>query len=100
MRTFQMVFKNPALLDSMLSLRRQGWTYESLALLFKVDHSSIYKACKIRHIIRPRITLSIYIPGIIDAIGIKPLKEKTYQDYLEEDRYRNRPNLKRLTTTV
>ena len=95
-----MRFKDKQLLDTMIAMRRQGWTYETLALIFKVDHSSIYKACKIRHIRRPQKTLSLDLPNILYEVGIKPPKEKTYQDYLVEDKYRKYPNLKKIIVTV
>jgi hypothetical protein len=95
-----MVFKDRQLLDTMIEMRRQGWTYETLGLIFKVDHSSIYKACKIRHIRRPQTPLSIDLTSILRDVGIKPPKDKTYQDYLVEDKYRKYPNLKRLMTSV
>lgn len=89
-----MIFKNDEkLLEKMLELRRQGWTYVSLAFIFGVDHSSIYKWCKVRGIPRPSVTRAIDVPTIISQFGYESRHEKTYAEYLREDRQRHHLNL-------
>lgn len=100
MRHFVMIFKDREKLKDMLEMRKQGWTYESLAIIFGVDHSSIYKACKIRGIVRIKEPISIDLSLILNELGIKPREEKSYQDYLEEQHRRKFPKLYAVQTTV
>lgn len=100
MRTFRMIFKDVDKLKDMLEMRKQGWTYESLAIVFGVDHSSIYKACKIRGIVRMKEPISIDLPTILDELGIRPIQEKSYRDYLEEQHRRRFPKLYGMQTVV
>lgn len=89
MKHYTMKFKvNEALLNDMLQLRRKGWTYVSLAFIFGVDHSSIYKWCKIRHLPKPDTTISIDVSSLISRFGYKTRHLKTYQEYLMESRKR------------
>lgn len=99
MRTFKRVFKDQRLMDKMLEMRRQGWTYVSLAFLFNVDHSSIYKWCKIRQIPNPTITVSIDVPLLISHYGYKSREIKSYAEYRREWENRNSP-LNRLKTNA
>lgn len=103
MRNFSMIFKrDDALLERMLTMRKEGWTYVSLAIIFGVDHSSIYKWCKIRRIPRPKNPISIDIPSIVGIVGLtfNEPHVKTYKEYLEEDRKRRFPKLYRQLTRV
>ena len=85
-----MKFKtNKVLLERMLELRKLGWTYISLAFIFGVDHSSIYKWCKIRRIPNPSRTLSIDVPSLISTFGYQTRHLKTYEEYLKESRLRS-----------
>ena len=89
-----MIFKDDEKLNRMLQLRREGWTYVSLALIFGVDHSSIYKWCQIKRIDNPPHPISISISNLLDLSGIKePKREKTYQDYLDDMKRRRYPKL-------
>ena len=86
-----MVFKDREKLRTMLSLRQRGWTYKSLALIFGVDHSSIYKACKIRGVTKKHEDVVFDISNIV-GFFIEPFKEKvtkTYADYLNEQHRRS-----------
>jgi hypothetical protein len=89
-RNYVRIFKDERSLTDLLILRQLGWTLESLALIYGVDHSSVYKWCKITGIkrISPN-TISIDISGIIDLLGIKASKEKAYEDYLIMERNRH-----------
>lgn len=90
MKAYVMKFKkDEKLLEKMLELRRQGWTYVSLGFIFGVDHSSIYKWCKVKRIPRPSVTIAIDVPTIISGFGYQSRHEKTYQEYLQEDRLRH-----------
>lgn len=85
------IFRNQNVLNAMLELRRRGWTYQSLGLLFNVDHSSIYMACKLRKIAVPHHPISLNIFDVISQF-IKPVdppkvsKEIMYRDFLEKER--------------
>lgn len=92
-RTFTMVFKDRTKLIKMLHMRRCGWTMESLAVIFGVDHSSIYKACKIHNVHPMTGLVSIDLSSLIMLTGYQPRKVKTYQDYIEEERRRKFPKL-------
>lgn len=88
-----MVFKNKTKLIKMLHMRRMGWTEESLGLIFGVDHSSIYKACKI-HGVAPMIDrVSLDLSELVQLTGFKPRRVKSYKDYLEEEKRRKFPKL-------
>lgn len=93
MRTFVMVFKNEDKLRKMLELRRQGWTYQSLALIYGVDHSSIYNWCKIKHIPRPKEPISLDLSQLLSQIGFEVKRDKTYADYLFDEKRRKYPKL-------
>lgn len=89
MRRYIKIFKDDIKLHEMIEMREHGWTLESLALIFGVDHSSIYKWCRIKGIKRNPNTISIDIPFIIGALELKPDKEKNYADYLHEENKRH-----------
>lgn len=100
MRTYQKVFKDEHKLERMLHMRQDGWTFESLAIIFGVDHSSIYKACKV-HKVKPSTTLiSLDFSELLLLTGFIPRKEKTYKDYLEMERRRKLPKLLYYKTSV
>ena len=100
MKPYINVFKNEAQLNEMIRLRREGWTYKSLATIYGVDHTSIYFWCKKMSIPRPVITISLDISEILDKMGIKVRRHKSYADYLKEQQDRKFPNLYRLKHTV
>ena len=94
------VFKEQNTLEEMLSLRRQGWTYEQLAEKYQVDKSSIYHWCvlygldgKVIRVVRDffhhvhglpvKITVQENI-WIDDPIEGKVKKGKSYKEYLKE----------------
>lgn len=76
-------------LDFMLSLRRQGWSYLSLAFVFGVDHSSIYHECKKFSVTTDHGTIDFGIRTILRDLDIKVPKVKMYADYLREAGYKN-----------
>ena len=68
----------------MLSLRRQGWTYLSLAFIYGVDHSSIYYECKKYGVKNPIQTIDFSPRTVVNILNIHPKKEKMYADYVKE----------------
>lgn len=92
-RTFRMVFKDSEKLNHMLALRRQGWSLVSLALIYGVDHSSIYKWCKIKQIKPPHKTIALDLSDIVSTLNITPPKLKGYADYLNMEHRRKFPKL-------
>jgi hypothetical protein len=91
-RSYVRIFKDERLLTDLLILRQLGWTLKSLALIYGVDHSSIYKWCKITGVHRRNPnTISIEISDIISVLGVKSPQDKTYKDYLKISKYRNSP---------
>lgn len=86
MRTFIKVFTDKSKLEEMLRLRAEGWTYVSLGLIYGVDFSSIYKWCQIKKVPRNPNIRSIDLSSIIGELGIEPQREKTYEDYLNDER--------------
>lgn len=99
-RTFKMIFNDKNKLNEMLELRRLGWTYVSLALIYNVDHSSIYAQCKKRHIKCPIRPISLDISALLKNIEVNVPKDKSYKDYLKEVRNRRFPNLYLKTETI
>ena len=98
------VFKEQSTLEEMLSLRRQGWTYEQLAERYHVDKSSIYHWCvvfgldgKIIRIVRDfyrnvegiptKITIQedIWVEDVVEG---RVNKGKSYKEYLRESQLR------------
>ena len=101
MRTFTKTFRDERLLTDMLIMRQLGWTLKSLAILYGVDHSSVYKWCKITNVSnRNHTVVSISIPDIISLLGIKPVEEKMYKDYLNIERSKRYPKLYALTHNI
>ncbi len=88
-KPFKMIFGDRNKLDTMLSLRRHGWTYGSLALLYNVDYSSIYHQCKKFHVEPPGYRVDFSVRTILRDLGIKAKKEKMYADYLRESGYKS-----------
>ncbi len=89
MRTsYKKVFGDKELLESMFRLRRKGWTYMSLAIVYGVDFSSIYHECKKFNVKRSKKTVELSVKSVLDGLGIKAKKEKMYQDYLREAGYK------------
>lgn len=89
MRTsYKKVFKEDQILNGMLQLRRSGWTYMSLALLFGVDYSSIYHQCKKFHALKLNKPVDFSVKSILRTLDIKSKKVKMYEDYLRESGYK------------
>lgn len=79
------IFSNKELLEKMLVMRRAGWDYISLGIIFNVDHSTIYYECK-KASVNKQGGVSFCIPFIIkQAIGTKPF---SYNDFV--NKYPNR----------
>lgn len=91
-KPFKMVFRNKHKLDSMLSLRKMGWTYMSLALLYGVDYTSIYHECKKFNVKKEKDSVDFSVRSILNDLGIHAKKEKTYADYLREAGYKSQMN--------
>lgn len=95
------VFKTKKSIQSLIKLRRKGYTYESLAFIFGVDFSSIYHHCKgvtpkghlVFHPDNFMSSLRIDEKSIISLLDIHLPHQKTYKEYLYESRMRDRfPN--------
>ena len=88
MRTYVKIFKDDNKLREMLSLRQNGWTLKSLAIIYGVDHSSIYKWCILKKVKKPLVTISLNLPSIISETGLIPKRTrlKMYEDYLNDER--------------
>lgn len=81
-------------LNEMLTLRRKGWTYQSLAFIYGVDHSSIYHLCHKYRVQKVGPEISFNLPGVIEVsrpadiipsileVVIRP-KPLSYADYLK-----------------
>lgn len=102
-------FKKPEYLSQMLLLRRAGWTYKNLAILFHCDFSTIYHHCQkynVRSLLHVTVTPNII--GIISQAEIRyviPIKKdpqwyydefgekinagKSYEDYISDARKRD-----------
>lgn len=95
-------FKDEHKRTEMLNLRRSGWTYEAIAIIYGVDHSSIYFWCKREHIPVPIVPMSFQdiVPTIVTSFIPEGKHEKTYQDYLEDERRRKYPKLYRTMSSV
>ncbi len=91
---FKIVFNDKKKLDEMLELRKRGWTYMSLGLLYGVDYSSIYHTCK-KYNVEPlfstkglnKLNFNLSINHILKTIGLRQKKIKNYADYLKDAGY-------------
>jgi hypothetical protein len=83
-RPFKIVFSDKNKLEAMIELRKQGWTYHSLALVFGVDFSSIYHECKKFHVEKGKDNIDFTPRSIIHLLEIKAQEPKMYADYLRE----------------
>ena len=105
------VFKNPETLNEMLRFRRNGYTYDELALFYKVDRTSIkhwcdiyglggsvielvkqfYKDSGVQIDHEPRVlVIDISQPmWIDDEIEGKVCLGKSYAEYLSDSKKRN-----------
>lgn len=95
------VFKNKKNLESLIRLRRKGYTLKSLALIFNVDFTSVYhhvKGIKSENVLiltlsNIFLTFQVDYISIIHLLDIHPKQQKTYAEYLAESRQRDRfPN--------
>lgn len=82
------IFKDPKKFSLMSDLRQRGWSYKSIAIVFGIDHSSVYHSCKKFHILKGKEEIDFGIKGILSSIGVKCKKEKMYADYLREAGYK------------
>lgn len=87
--SYTRVFRDKGNLEEMLSLRRKGWTYHSLAFLYGVDHSSIYHECKKFEVEPIKKKVSFSIKSVLSMLEIKVKGPKTYNDYLREAGYKS-----------
>lgn len=53
-------------LNEMIALRKRGWTYQSLAFIYGVDHSSIYHLCKKYGVLRGNNEIVYDLPAVIE----------------------------------
>ena len=82
------VFNKKDKLEKLIELRKEGWTYLSLAFIFGVDHSSIYYECKKYNVDNPTDTIN-FGPRTVLRIFSITAREKTYADYLRESGYKH-----------
>lgn len=80
---FKKVFADKAKMSRMLALRKQGWSYLSLADLYGVDFSSIYHQCKLHNVVVLHKG-SIFSINTIVATVVKPKHALCYEDYLKK----------------
>lgn len=94
---YNRVFKQPENLESMIRLRKAGYTYKSLAFIFGVDHSSIYHHCKniipshklVFELANILGVFQVDTSDILILLNIGTKREKTYADYLSESKIRS-----------
>lgn len=81
----------------MLLLRRQGWDFKSLGIIFAVDFSSIYHWCKVMEV-KPEGELHLRIYQLVKLPEApKELPNKVpeqYLDYVKDSMKRNSRNPK------
>lgn len=90
-------FKDKQTLKSLKRLRKQGYTYPSLAFLYSVDISTVY-----HHVqgLMPRQHVVLDVSSILDSfmvdtgelislLGLRVVHPKSYHDYLMKDKYPN-----------
>lgn len=87
---YQKKFTDKRKLNTMLELRKQGWSLVSLGIIFGVDFSSIYHLCKKYHIEKGDEELVFNLKHIIALTNVSVRLPKSYADYLEEDRNRRK----------
>ena len=108
MRKSQRIFTNPDNLNSLIKLRKKGYTLKSLGLMFNVDFTSIYHHVKgivpSGHLI---INLSDFIslsnPDVTDILSIFDIKLKdnlAYSDYIKRLNHRKYPNINRALNKI
>lgn len=85
-RPFTKPFRNKNRLITMLSMRENGWSYTGLALVYGVDHSSIYHECKKFNVGRKSESVDFSIKSILSGLEIRVPQERTYAEYLEESK--------------
>lgn len=95
-KPYKKIFGDKNKLDTMLALRRMGWTYTGLALLYNVDFSSIYHECNKFHVKRTKNSVDFSIRTLLSELDIKVKKDKTYKDYLQEAGYKSHYYLDKL----
>jgi hypothetical protein len=94
------VFNDKKKLEEMLNLRKAGWTYQSLAMIYGVDHSSIYGQCKKYGIPKSPVNINLNISSILVLLEIRSKPAKSYSDYLVEERHRRFPKLYASSNTI
>lgn len=96
-------FADKAILEEMLCLRKQGWSYNRLGLKYDRDHTTIIYWCQKMGVV-PKTEKRIIVQGFqtslkkittVDSIMVSPKlplekinSGKSYREYLEEERKR------------
>lgn len=88
MRHYKKIFQDPNKILIMSELRQKGWGYTALAMVFGVDHSSIYHECKKFNIPKGKEHIEFGIRTILDTLHIEVKRPKMYADYLRESGYK------------
>jgi len=84
MRTpFRKAFSDPKRLQKMLSLRKGGWGYISLADLYGVDVGSIYPYCKGDKVMILHKGHGFSLSRVVSVV-VKPRNTLSYIDYLKK----------------
>lgn len=88
-RTYKRIFRDEAIFNSMIQLRKMGFSYLSLATIFGIDHSSIYAKCKKYSIIKGDKDLEFGIKYIIELEPtIYAIRPKSYKEYIDQEKNR------------
>ena len=88
-RVFKKVFTDKNRLNSMIQFRQKGFSYLSLAVIYGVDHSSIYYICKKYGVEKGGHNIEFSIPTIISLSDVTVRRRpKSYAEYLEEAKNR------------
>ena len=90
-------FKDKQTLKSLKKLRKQGYTYPSLAFLFNVDMSTVYHHVKglmpRQHVVFDIDSIfhsfEVDTGEIISLLGLHVSHPKTYNEYLMKNKYPN-----------
>lgn len=91
-------FDRPEILNEMLALRKEGWSYAAIGIKYDRDHSTIVYWCqksgitpiglrKIKRVYRPRAYKNVVLPESL-MVEERINEGKSYAEYLEEDRKR------------
>jgi len=82
------VFNDKKKLNSMLVMRKKGYSLISLGIIYGADFTTIYHHCKSNKIKKNKSELQFSIPNILSLVEMKIRKSKSYMEYLIEEQKR------------